>query len=75
MTHEHAQQQPPFRRRHLDWLVGLATWLLARSLQMPEPLVHVTGVYVFAQVQAVETRAGKALCPARLLRRLRHLFR
>jgi hypothetical protein len=29
---------------------------------MPQPLVHDTGVFVVAQVQAVETRVGKALC-------------
>jgi len=37
---------------------------------MPEPLVHTTGVLVFAQVQAVETSIGRTLCPARLRRRV-----
>jgi hypothetical protein len=32
------------------WLLNLAIRLLARSLNMPEPLVHTTGVFVFAQV-------------------------
>jgi len=54
----------------MRWMLNLATWMLARSLNMPEPLVHSTGVFVFAQVQAVETRAVKTLCPLRLLRRL-----
>jgi hypothetical protein len=29
---------------------------------------------VFARVQAVENRVGKALCPMRLMRRLRSLL-
>jgi hypothetical protein len=52
------------------WLLKLATWLLARSLNMPEPLVHSTGVFVFARVQAVENSFAKSLCPIRLARRL-----
>jgi hypothetical protein len=47
----------------------LATWLLARSLNMPEPLVHATGLFLFVQVQAFESSLGKSLCPARLTRR------
>ena len=54
----------------MRWMLNLATRMLARSLNMPEPLVHSTGVFVFAQVQAVETRAVKTLCPVRLLRQL-----
>jgi hypothetical protein len=42
---------------------------------MPEPLVHSTGVVVFAHVQAIETRAARTLCPIRLLRQLRSLLR
>jgi hypothetical protein len=49
-----------------SWLLNLATRMLACSLNMPEPLVHNTGVFVFAHVQAVETSIGN-----RLLRRLR----
>ena len=56
-------------------VVKLATWLLARSLNMPQPLVHDTGVFMFAQVYAVEMRIGKALCPLRLWRQLQALFR
>jgi len=50
------------------WLLTIATWLLARSLNMPEPLVHATGVVVFAQVEAFENSVGKSLCPIRLAR-------
>jgi hypothetical protein len=54
----------------LNWLLKLATRVVARSLNMPEPLVHTTGVFVFAQVQAVETSIGSRFCPVRLWRRL-----
>jgi hypothetical protein len=53
----------------------LATLVLARSLQLPEPVVHDTGLFVFVQVQAIENRIGKALCPIRLFRQLRSWFR
>jgi hypothetical protein len=56
-------------------LVKLATMLLARLLNMPEPLVHSTGVFVFTHVQAVETSVGRTLCPARLLRQFRTWLR
>ena len=58
----------------IPWTLNLAIWLLARSLQLPEPVVHDTGVFVVARVQAVENRVGKALCPMRLLRWLRSLL-
>ena len=58
----------------IPWTLNLATWLLARSLNMPQPLVHHTGIFVFVQVQTIETRVGKALCPTRLTRRLRSLL-
>jgi hypothetical protein len=54
------------------WLLHLATRMLACSLNMPEPLVHNTGVFVFAQVQAVENSVGRSLCPIRLLRQFRN---
>jgi hypothetical protein len=50
----------------IPWMLNLATRLLARILNMPEPLVHNTGVFVFVHVQAVETSVGR-----RLLRQLR----
>ena len=56
-------------------LHNLAIWALARSLNMPEPLVHDTGIFVVVQVQTIENRVGKALCPMRLLRQLRSWFR
>jgi hypothetical protein len=56
----------------IPWTLNLATRMLARSLNMPEPLVHDTGVFVFAHVQAVENSVGKTLCPKRLLRQLRN---
>jgi hypothetical protein len=54
----------------LPWLLNLATWLLARSLNMPEPLVHAIGLFVFVRVQAFENSCLKAMCPKRLMRRL-----
>lgn len=58
-----------------EWILAIATRLLARSLNMPEPLVVSTGAYVYAQVAAAETRAAKTLCPLALARRLRAGFR
>ena len=57
------------------WLLSLATWLLARALNMPEPLILDTGVFVFVHVQAIENSVGRTLCPIRLLRQLRSWFR
>jgi hypothetical protein len=63
----------------IRWLLNLArrltTRLLAHSLNMPEPLVHTTGAFVFAQVQAVETSIGRTLCPTRLWRALQNWLR
>jgi hypothetical protein len=59
----------------MPWLLKLASWMLARSLNMPEPLIQDTGLFVFARVQAVENSVGKALCPIRLLRQLRSWLR
>ena len=58
----------------LSWALNLATRMLANSLNMPEPLVHSTGVFVYARVQAAEHRAAKTLCPQRVRRLLRALF-
>ena len=38
----------------IPWMLNLATWALARSLNMPEPLVHDTGV--FAELQYIGLR-------------------
>ena len=59
----------------IPWLLNLATRLLTCSLQLPEPVVQDTGAFVFAQVQAVETSIGKALCPVRLLSQFPSWFR
>jgi hypothetical protein len=59
----------------IPWMLNLATWLLARSLNMPEPLVHDTGIFVFARVQTFENRVGRALCPLRLLRQFKSWLR
>jgi hypothetical protein len=59
----------------IAWLLNLATRALANALNMPEPLVHSTGVFVYAQVQAAEHRALKSLCPVRVLRRLQAMVR
>ena len=58
-----------------EWIFSIATRLLARSLNMPEPLVVSTGAYVYAQVAAEKSRAAKTLCPLALARRLRAWFR
>jgi hypothetical protein len=58
-----------------DWMIAIATRLLARSLNMPEPLVASTGAYVVAQVAAAETRVARTLCPVALTRRLCVWFR
>ena len=58
----------------IPWTLNLATWLLARSLNMPEPVVHDTGVFVFVQVQTIENRVFRTLSPKRLVRQLRSLL-
>jgi hypothetical protein len=55
----------------MSWLLGLAIQLMARALNMPEPVLYDTGIFVFAQVQAVESSFGKRLCPIRLWRQFR----
>ena len=54
----------------IPWMLNLAIRMLARVLNMPEPLLHDTGVFVFAHVQTIENSVGKTLCPIRLLRQL-----
>ena len=63
-----------FAAAMIPWTLNLATRLVARSLNMPEPVVHDTGVFVFTQVQTIESRVGKALCPMRLMRQFRSLL-
>ena len=56
----------------IPWMLNLTTRLVARILNMPEPLVHNTGIFVFVHVQAVETSVGRTLCPTRLWRYFRN---
>jgi hypothetical protein len=58
-----------------NWLLEMASFLVARSLNVPQRLVRDTGVYVFARVEAVETSIGQSLCPRRMQRKLRALRR
>ena len=57
------------------WVMAFATRMIARSLNMPEPLVHSTGDYVVAQVVTFEHSVGKSLCPFRLARLIRAWWR
>lgn len=59
----------------LPWAMAFATRMLARSLNMPEPLVHLTGDYVVAQVTAFEHGVGRSLRPFRLARLVRAWWR
>ena len=45
----------------LPWLIELATWLVARSLNMPPSLVEAAGIFVFLKAQAFENYIGKSL--------------
>ena len=56
----------------IQWLVDLATCLLARSLQIPAPLLRAVGLFVFARLQEADRRllAIAALSPV-LVRQLR----
>jgi len=56
------------------WTLNMATRLVARSLNMPEPLLHSTGAYVYAHVAAAEIHAARTLCPLALARRLHAWF-
>ena len=56
----------------IPWLLKLATRMLARGLNVPESLLHHTGVFVFARVAAFENSVGRSLCPSRLLRHFRN---
>ena len=59
----------------LPWLISLATWLVARALNMPTPLVQAAGIFLFLRIQAFENSVGRSLCPIRLWRRLRSFLR
>jgi hypothetical protein len=55
-------------------LLDLATWVLARTLQIPEPMVHAAAIVLLLRAQAIENLfengLTKNLCPIRLLRAL-----
>lgn len=59
----------------LPWATAFATRMLARSLNMPEPLVHSTGDYVVARIIAFEYGVGRSLRPFRLARLVRAWWR
>jgi hypothetical protein len=61
--------------RLVPGIAKLAIHLLARGLNMPEPLLHSTGNYVFAKVAAFEHSVGRSLCPFRLARLVRVWWR
>jgi hypothetical protein len=46
----------PITTACVAWLGRLVTRLLARQLQMPEALVHNTGLYVYASIDSIERR-------------------
>jgi hypothetical protein len=56
----HSQSSSPLPGIGL-WLIDLAIRLIARSLQMPVPLVHAMAVFVYASVQEADRRL-LALC-------------
>jgi hypothetical protein len=75
MTTQYRPSAIPLAAGVIPWMLNLATRLLARILNMPEPMVRHTGVFVFAQVQTFENSVGRSLCPIRLLRQLRAWLR
>jgi len=56
----HSQSSSPLPGL-LQWLADLAIRLIARSLQMPAPLVHAIAAFVYATVQEADRRL-LALC-------------
>ena len=56
----------------IPWLVHLATWL-ARSLNMPQPIVHDTGMFVFAQVLCGRDESWQGAVPVPAGRELQSL--
>lgn len=65
----------PAAAEALPWLASLATWLVARVLNMPAPLVQAAGIFVFLRIQAFENSIGRSLCPIRLWQGLRSLLK
>jgi hypothetical protein len=50
-----------FVAARLPWMLNLATRVAAHLVNMPEPMLHHAGAFVFAQVQAVENSVGERL--------------
>jgi hypothetical protein len=74
--HTHSRPQTSSTAdRMLPWLLDLAGQMLARILNMPEPVINTTGAFVFAHVHTIENSLGKRLCPHRLLRRFQNWLR
>jgi hypothetical protein len=48
-----------------QWLIDLAIRLVARSLQMPAPLVHAIAAFVYASVQEADRRLISLCRPSR----------
>ena len=59
----------------VPWATAFATRMLARSLNLPEPLVHSTGDYVLALVTAFERGGASSFWPYRLARLRRAWWR
>src|SRR5260370_140945 len=51
----------------IPWMLNLATWALARSLNMPEPLVHDTGLFLIAYAAFVGWLGTRASMPKALV--------
>jgi hypothetical protein len=64
----------PLTASTVQCLIELATSLLARSLQVPEPLLRVACLLMLVRIQAVESSLGKVLFASRPLRRFALLF-
>jgi hypothetical protein len=54
--------------RLIPWVLKLASRMLARGLDVPEPMLHHTGMFVFARVAAFEGSIGRSLGAGNLLR-------
>jgi hypothetical protein len=48
-----------------QWLTDLGIRLVARSLQMPAPLVHATAAFLYASVQEADRRLIALCWPSR----------
>jgi hypothetical protein len=58
-------QSPPPLAGLARWLIDLAIKLVARSLQMPAPLVHAIAAFVYASLQEADRRLIALCRPSR----------